>query len=131
MDIEFVEILYNSCYGGYAYSNEFCKYYNDLTNSYINMYDMCEINERMDPNIIYTFKQLGSFKSSSKCANLKLTTIPKGMIDYVKIKEYDGMEKIYIDYNKAYRDLLENIIKDGIITNECMERYNYIKLVEK
>jgi hypothetical protein len=131
MDIEFVEILYNSCYGGYGYSDEFCNYYNNLTNSCIAKFDMSSIEDRMDPNIIYTFKQLGSSKSSSNSANLKVTVVPKGLLNYVKMSEYDGREKISIDYDRAYRDLLETIMKEDNISNETKERYNYLKYVEK
>lgn len=77
-----MEVIINSSYGGFNFSEEFGKLIpNDL------------VDPRTDPRVISLFKEKGSNFASGNFSRLEIVEIPDGS-DY-EIEEYDDMESIY------------------------------------
>jgi hypothetical protein len=129
LQIETSKIIINRCIGGFDYSTMFYKKYKELYGEY-NL-DNNLFASRMDEKAINVFESLGSIKSSSILSDLKIYYIPKEMIKYVEIKKDKGCERIIINYNKAYRVLLFNIIDNNELLKVYEEQVNRIKYIEK
>lgn len=90
-------VLYNDCYGGFRFSDEFItafyKLYPDTKPRYLNKYDVSD-DCRTDPLVNKLVREFGCDKASGPCAKLAMTEIPDGA--RFKIKEYDGAEWIKV-----------------------------------
>jgi len=69
MDIEYQEVLYNDCYGGFSFSKEF-------EDEYKKRYGDKELytHKRTNPNVLNLFKEMGE-SANSRFANIKITNI--------------------------------------------------------
>lgn len=79
-----LEIVINTCYGGFGLSEEACKM--------IGLENRFEDIDRDDPRLVKAVRTLGE-KANGFCAKLKIAEIPLEATDYF-INEYDGMESI-------------------------------------
>jgi len=107
------EILSNSCYGGFGFSDEFCaefmRLYPDTPEYYLEVYTCQKGPARTDPRVIALFKKMGRKASSGQFAHLTLETIPDDL-DYY-ITDYDGIETIEweLPLDTIIRDLVRHI----------------------
>jgi len=83
-----IEIVINTCYGGYQLSKEA---YEKLELEW-DGYGFAFEDDRSNPKLIKVVKELGSKKVSGGFAKLKIVKIPDNIDWY--IDEYDGMEHI-------------------------------------
>ena len=121
--MQVAEIIINSCYGGFSFSDKAIEEYKKkmieigniavLDNNYISK---GEEKLRKDPIMIDIVRRLGK-ESNGRHANLEIEKYNAELSDYVVIKEYDGQE--YIDANiQQYRiDLIKNVLKDIVLTD--------------
>lgn len=79
-----MEIVINTCYGGFSVSEEAAKFFN-LDSVYSDI-------DRQDPVLIEKVKENPKWVSG-RLANLKVVDIPDKSTDWV-IDEYDGLERI-------------------------------------
>ena len=131
-DIEPTGYLYNICFGGFSYSDEFIRILNErrLKAGMEPVPDYYE--ERSDPMAITLFQELGSDKSSGAAAELELAWFPKVFMKYLTLSEYDGQEGVRIDRGSVYAKLLHDFIEErktnpDITAEELENRYNTIK----
>jgi len=121
-DEEFVEVLYNCCYGGFNPSEKAKELYiekmleidKDFNNEHFNMYFV----DRDDPILIEIFHQLGVEKFSGSHSRIKSQKIPKKFKDCFDIGEYDGKESVNIDYRKYQLDRIRDILKNEEYSND-------------
>ena len=127
---ELIEILYNSCYGGWGISDKALELYklrnDDLENLCISNVFCDELLDRTDPILIQIFNELGD-KINTKCSKIKIKKIPKIYKNYYSISEYDGKERIDIDFtnNKIIvmtKTSLKN--KNNNNNNNINKKYN-------
>ncbi len=119
----FKQVLYNSCYGGFGFS--------DWANTKIKKYE--EKNgpiedERTHPFIIKLFKQNGSKKMSGKYASLKLkefyidknteNMIPTDEWFSYGIDEYDGLETCHMSYLEPEIGYIKKLVHDENMTSD-------------
>ena len=79
-----MEIVINTCYGGFSVSEEAAKFFN-MASVYSDI-------DRQDPMLIEKVKENPKWVSGS-CAKLKVVYIPDEATDWV-IDDYDGLERI-------------------------------------
>lgn len=80
-------VIYNSCYGGYSYSDDFKKYLEE----HPEIKETCK-DDRTNLTIIELLKSKGSEWISGPCAKLDIKYIPR---DYgYEVEDYDGYESI-------------------------------------
>ena len=103
-----MKVLYNTCYGGFNFSerfvDEFNKRHPDRPKKLEPWHD-----ERTDPDVIALFEEKGSAWSSGVCSNLDMEEIPDDV--EFRIREYDGMEAVAwsIPKDQIIQDLMDII----------------------
>jgi len=115
--MEEIGVLFNICYGGFGFSNEFKEEYKKRTGKEpdYNRYSF----ERHDEEAVKLFLEKGSDWSSAEYAKIDILYIPKGMIKYYRVSEYDGNERVILHIHKAIVDKTKEYI--GNPTPEKLE----------
>jgi hypothetical protein len=113
---EYIRVLYNSCYGGFALSEEAVDEFNKLSDKplirkYISKHD---INMRTNPIMLRIYDTLGTKRFSGNYSNILIENINYIYKDYISISEYDGFEIIKIKYHeyKVYNILSSTTLSD-------------------
>lgn len=118
---ETIEILYNSCYGGWGPSDKAIQLYNmemkqiDPNFTEITSYQLYNIY-RHDKILVQIYYKMGE-EFDRKYSKTKVKTILKKYKDYYDIDEYDGLEEIIINNIEYEMDELQNKIK-SILKND-------------
>jgi hypothetical protein len=119
---ETIEILYNSRYGGYGLSDKAMKIFEERKTN--EDYEC----DRDTPFILQIFHELG-LEFSDKYCDIRIKKIPKKYKNCYDISEYDGKERVEIDYDKY--DLLSTLFHDTMTDSEKIiklkEKYKYDK----
>lgn len=125
-----IEFLYNACYGGFSFSEEFeeefCKRFPEKAEFLKNLWNL-EI--RYDPDVVALWKEMGE-RANGPCSKIKSKMLPEKCIEYVDLDEYDGMESVGIDWNYAYRvicDALVEAVKNKHDTTQLLHEYDEMK----
>lgn len=88
------KVAINRCYGGFALSEEACKFLGTEST-----WRFFETHTREDPKLIECIETLGD-KANGFCSKIKIVEIPDNF-DYV-IESYDGMEQIEENNKSIY-----------------------------
>ena len=111
---EFIEILYNTSYGGWGISDKAIELYklrNVNDNSMALEYECHELLSRTDPILIQIYNELGD-EMNTKCCKIRIKKIPKKYENYYYISEYDGRESIAIDFTNYKLDTVYSKITE-------------------
>lgn len=110
-----IKILYNNCYGGFGFSEEFEAAYKERTGKNINHYIVICVSKsiRTDPIAIDLFEKLGSERASAENASLKVREISALFERYWTIEDYCGDETVHVNINEAYADILHHYMDSG------------------
>jgi len=124
IDNEEIEVLYNSCYGGWGISDKAKELYTLRKIKDSTYY----IRRRSDTILIQIYKELGD-EFDEKYSKTKIEKIPKKYENYYYITEYDGWEKVEIDFTKYDLDNLKQKIKEMLENNNIDndEKINQLK----
>lgn len=107
-------VMYNACFGGYSFSDAFCKEYkkrlgepaaedDDSDDEYMIRRRM----QRTDPVAIQLLQEKGSdWSSNHPVSQIRVAWLPDLFREYYRIDAYDGLENVLVDYGKIYRDVL-------------------------
>jgi hypothetical protein len=121
-DEEFIEVLYNYCYGGFNPSEKAKELYIEKMLEIDKNFDtenfVMYLVDRDDPILIEIFYQLGVEKFSGSYSRIKSQKIPKKFKDCFDIGEYDGKESVTIDYRKYKLDRIRDILKNEEFSND-------------
>jgi hypothetical protein len=91
-----LEIIVNTCYGGFSLSEEAKRQYTDKTKSdRDSWYDV----PRDDPDLVSIVKALGA-SANGEHSLLGITRIPGQYARFYSIGEYDGQEWVKVHYNQ-------------------------------
>ncbi len=82
-----MKVVKNSCYGGYALSEEAYKYLDLPWDGYGYEFE----NHRENPRLVEVVEALGN-KASGRCSNLRIVEVPDDAEWF--IDEYDGWETV-------------------------------------
>ena len=111
-DLNLVGYLYNICYGGFGFSDEFKKQYNEKYAKGDDKKLRYLDGERTDPDVVALFNELGADVSSGDFADLTIRYFPEEFLKYVDLIEYDGLERVCICKSKVYEALLKNFMEE-------------------
>lgn len=84
-----MKVVINACYGGFSVSKEVYERMGKEWDGYGYAFD----NDRTNPDLIAVIEELGSEKSSGRCAELEIVDIPEDATDW-EISNYDGVESV-------------------------------------
>ena len=120
-DEEQIEVLYNAAYGGYSLSDKAVKMFEERK-TIENVGDA--VYYRDTPLMLQIFHELGD-EFSGKCCKIKSKKINKKHKDFYYITEYDGKERVEIDYFKyeLVSTLLDDTMTDSEKINKLKERF--------
>lgn len=105
-----IGILFNACYGGFELSEQCCEEYKKRTGKELKTYN--DEDNRRDPVIVELFKEKGSVWMSGDCSKLALYEVDERLMPYVKIDEYDGRERVFVDMNEAREELYSKFVDE-------------------
>jgi hypothetical protein len=137
-DLDLVGYLYNACYGGFSFSQEFVRRMNEKRAGATKFDGEKEFTshsvERTDPMVIELFQEMGPGASSGPHSSIRINWIPREFLPYVSIHEYDGTESVRVVFDEMEADLLQKFLqewkKDSSLTVENLNQ-RYMKLQEK
>lgn len=115
----------------FNYSNEFYKKYKEINGKDFDFTNQNNFTFRTDKNIIKVFELLGRNKSSGILSDLRIVYIPEELLSYTEIINYDRYENMIINYNKAYSELLFNIMETNDISELYKNKFKRIKYIEE
>lgn len=128
---EYVPILYNTCYGGFGFSDKFMTEYKKRLQERglppIENYIRAE-NLRREPLAIELYLEKGSKWCSDGFARLSLKYIHPALEDCVEIKEYDGQESVVVHTSEAVETLLKKFLdahKNDTVADITQLRQDY------
>lgn len=103
-----MKVIYNTCYGGFNFSNEFVEEFNNRNTERATHLETRH-EERTDPSVIALFEEKGSEWSSGRHSKLDIMNIPDD-VEFT-VEEYDGIETITwsIPKDEIIKDLLDII----------------------
>ena len=110
---DYVEILYNACFGGFGFSQEAVSEYHKRKTADPS-FDAHEI-ERHDAVMIEIVKELGP-KANGYCAKLAIERIPAHFVKHYDIVEYDGSESVQIKYDAYKIETAKLLLQDANLT---------------
>jgi hypothetical protein len=125
------KIIVNKNIGIFEYSTEFYKKFKVLYNHEIDVTTRDTIKIRSDPKCIKVFELLGRHTSSSILSDLKIVYIPEELLPYVELSTKNGYDSLKINYNKAYTDLLFEILDNNNISDSSKDKFNRIKYIQE
>ena len=106
-----IYFLYNDDYGGFGWS----KRARDELKAR-GWVDSCSDDARYDPIAVAVFNEKGSQWCSGQYCTMKRTTVPEKYLDYVKISEYDGDERVSVDYDRAFSEGVRKLLDSNTAT---------------
>jgi hypothetical protein len=124
---DYIEVLYNGCYGGYSESEKAIELY-DFRKKEMNIFDEYFI-ERHDPILVKIYHEMGDDFNENKYSKIKIKRIPKKYENCYRIEEYDGLENVIIDEYRYDEDNKKNRIKE--VLNCSMTDSEKIKELKK
>jgi len=122
---EYIQVLYNTCYGGFRLSEEASKLYHQRKKMHDSTYEEVWYREipRHDPELIKIYYELGCYFNSSFSA-IEVKQIERKYENFYEIKEYDGLESVYINEQAYKLDVIEKILKNGMTNDEKISELN-------
>ena len=110
-----IKVIYNDCYGGFGFSEQFAAEYEKQAGTPLNeekrLYHRRDL--RMDPVAIKILEEKGSEWSSGPYAQLVVASIPNIFEKYWEVDEYDGNETVRVAISDALADILDTFMENG------------------
>jgi hypothetical protein len=110
-----IKILYNDCYGGFAFSQAFLAEYKAITgrtlDTYKALFRLGPNSIRCDSTAIMIFEEHGSEWCSGPHSAIAVREIPAIFANYWDIEEYDGEENVHVSVDGALADCLHTFME--------------------
>lgn len=123
--IEYVDFVYNASYGGFGFSDAFLEEFEKRHGD-----EDPELCTRWDPKVVSLVQEMGK-KANGDCSKLAFVVVPKELVDYIDISEYDGCESVEINYDLIYRELMKETYDGNSLTDAIKRRYERIQMLEQ
>ena len=155
MSGETFPVLYNSCYGGFGYSQKAVEEYNkrlpagateiDVTvGNGIFSRTLCQGTkkedgsdqkfvwdiERGDPLMVQICLELGD-EANAQYAKIAIKEVSRKFEKHYVIGEYDGLEQVQIDFKRYQLDKIKRIVNDDSISSEVKVKMTQDTLLEE
>ncbi len=107
---ETFRVLYNTCYGGFVYSNEVKELIKSKNENKFMIYDY---KFRSDPYVLELYDQLKD-KFGKEGTQIEVENVPIYYKYYFSIKEYDGMESIVYKDSNFKLSMISFVLKSDL-----------------
>jgi len=108
-----VEIMYNTCYGGFSFSKAAMDEWHKRCPGKDKV--RCWNMDRHDPVMVQIMKEMGK-TANGNFSKIELKKIPLEYLHHYEIGEYDGLEGVVINYNAYKIDTAKEILRDQTLT---------------
>lgn len=113
-------VLYNASYGGFGFSQAVCDKF-DAAN--IRHWGMSEVERTNQAAVCIV---MATPDRDCEFSSLRVEQVPKPMLNFIDIHEYDGSERVRYDWQKLYTSTLQ-MVKTGQLASlaeveQCMQR---------
>lgn len=112
--MQVVEVMYNACYGGFNFSELAVEEYRMVNPNKKFLYSSLADIDRADPAMVDIVKRLGT-GASGQCGDIRIAEVPLKYAQHYRIGEYDGYERVYVDYNAYKIDAIRAALDDEAI----------------
>ena len=126
-----IPFLYNTCYGGFAFSKEFEEEFSKRFPEKKEFLQGWSDKKRYDTDVVALWKEMGE-KANGSHSKINVKMVPENCVDFIHIREYDGMENVVIDWTFVYTSICHRLVEavknrhDIAITN-ILHEYDEIK----
>lgn len=107
------KVVYNDCYGGFDLHQKALDEYNKRSGKTI---QHAEMIAQTDPILIELVEEMGK-EVNSKHSKLKIAEFPLRYKDFLKWSDYDGLEKITVDFDRYLAYHTKKIVRDDTLTD--------------
>ena len=104
-----ITVMYNGCFGGFGLSRVAIQAYNARRPQDSPPLTNVDDLDRTDPLMIQIVQEFGTL-ADTQGSEIQLFKFPVMYKDFWSIKEHDGNEWVYIDYNEYYLHRIEQIM---------------------
>ena len=109
MTAAYIDVAYNTCFGGFGLSEEAkAMYVAQCPGVRLCDYELL----RHDSVLTRIVRELGSERASDRFAKLRVVRIPACYVDHYTISEYDGLEHVVLEHNTYKVDMTKAILGD-------------------
>ena len=130
-DTSYSKFLYNKTFGSFRLSENFITTFYQKYNENLNNLTTDSIVLRTDIRIIKLFEEIESSLLFSENSSISITYVPTELIKYVNIIGYNGRETIRVNFNLAYREILDDIMDYRILSGISIQKYIRLKKIEQ
>ena len=122
---KYFQVLHNTCYGGFSLSEKAYELYHKRKKMHDPTYEEVWYREipRHDPELIKIYYELGCHFGGTFSA-IEVTQIERKYENFYEIKEYDGLESVYINEQAYKLYVIEKILKNGMTNDEKISELN-------
>ena len=103
-------MLYNTCYGGFVYSNEVKELIKSKNQNEVMIYDY---KYRSDPYVLELYDQLKD-KFGNQGTKIEVKNVPIYFKSHFSIEEYDGLERIVYRESNFKLSMITFVIKSDL-----------------
>lgn len=124
---EYIEVLLNTCFGGYDISEKAISLYNKRKLAIDPTHKDVKYGfyiERYDPVLVEIYNELGTDDFSGKHAKIESVKIPEKYKKYWEMNEYDGKESVTIKFDTYLLEEIRNVVQNG---QHCEQQIAAIK----
>lgn len=115
--MQVVEVMYNACYGGFGFSELAVEEYRMVNpDKKYSSRSLADI-DRADPAMVDIVKRLGA-GASGQCGDIRIAEVPLKYAQHYRIGEYDGYERVYVDYNAYKLDAIRAVLDDESVQDK-------------
>lgn len=110
-----IKVIYNDCYGGFAFSEEFLAAFKERTGRTLDIHkELLHLGPnsiRCNADAIALLEEKGAEWSSGTNSYLAIREFPAVFANYWEIDEYDGNETVRVAVAEALADVLDTYME--------------------
>ena len=129
--ITYTKFLYNKTFGSFRLSDYFITTFYQKYNENLNNQPSNSIALRSDPRVIKLFEEIEPPHRCYDKDSIGITFIPTELLKYANILGYNGRESIRVNFDLAYRDILDNIMDNRNLSGLDISKYIRLQRIEQ
>ena len=129
--IAYTKFLYNKTFSSFRLSDYFIKTFYEKYNENLNNLSSNSIILRTDSRVIELFENLDPPLRCADRDTIDITYVPLELVKYASILGYNGRESIRINFDIAYREILDEIMDNRILSGNSISKYIRLQTIEQ
>ena len=127
--ITYTKFLYNKTFGSFRLSDYFITTFYQKYNENLNNQPSNSIDLRSDPRVIKLFEEIEPPHRCFDKDSIGITYLPTCLVKYATILGYNGRESIRVNFDLAFRDILDEIMDNRNLSALHISKYIRIQQI--